>query len=95
MTKVKDLHRGWMKNPKYKMQYETLGKEFQLARALIEARTRAGLSQTQLARRMKTSQSYVARIEGGQVRPSTAALERLAKATGSRLKISFEPAEAR
>jgi transcriptional regulator with XRE-family HTH domain len=94
MTKVKDLHRGWMKNPKYKTQYEALGKEFQLARALIEARTRAGLSQTQLARRMKTSQSYVARIEGGQVRPSTAALERLAKATGSRLKISFEPAEA-
>ncbi|MDA1093800.1 MAG: helix-turn-helix transcriptional regulator [Acidobacteria bacterium] len=95
MTKVKDLHRGWMKNPKYKTEYEALGKEFQLARALIEARTRAGLSQTQLARRMKTSQSYVARIEGGQVRPSTAALERLAKATGSRLTITFEPAVAR
>ena len=95
MTKVKDLHRGWMKNPKYKTEYEALGKEFQLARALIEARTRAGLSQTQLARRMKTSQSYVARIEGGQVRPSTAALERLAKATGSRLTITFEPAAAR
>jgi ribosome-binding protein aMBF1 (putative translation factor) len=95
MTKVKDLHRGWMKTPKYKTEYEALGKEFQLARALIEARTRAGLSQTQLARRMKTSQSYVARIEGGQVRPSTAALERLAKATGSRLTITFEPAVAR
>lgn len=95
MTKAKDLHRDWLKNPKYKTEYETLGKEFQLARALIEARTRAGLSQTQLARRMKTSQSYVARIEGGQVRPSTAALERLAKATGSRLTITFEPAVAR
>jgi transcriptional regulator with XRE-family HTH domain len=95
MTKVKDLHRGWMKNPKYKAEYETLEKEFQLVRTLIEARTRAGLSQTQLARRMKTSQSYIARIESGQVKPSTAALERLAKATGSRLKITFEPAEAR
>ena len=95
MTKVRDLHRDWMKNPKYKGEYEALGKEFQLARTLIEARTRAGLSQTQLARRMKTSQSYVARIESGQVRPSTAALERLAKATGSRLRITFEPAGAR
>ena len=95
MTKVKDLHRDWMKNPKYKTEYEALGKEFQLVRSLIEARTRAGLSQTQLARRMKTSQSYVARIESGQVRPSTAALERVAKATGLRLKITFEPAEAR
>ena len=68
--------------------------EFQLARALIEARTRAGLSQTQLARRMKTSQSYVARIEGGKVRPSTDALERFAHATGTRLRITFEPEAA-
>jgi transcriptional regulator with XRE-family HTH domain len=95
MTKAKDLHRAWKKDPKYKTEYEALGKEFQLVRTLIEARTRAGLSQTQLARRMKTSQSYVARIESGQVKPSTAALERLAKATGLRLKITFEPAEAR
>ena len=94
MTKIKDLHRNWMKKPKYKAEYEGLGKEFELVRSLIEARTQAGLSQTQLARRMKTSQSYVARIEGGQVRPSTAALERLAKATGSRLTITFEPAVA-
>jgi len=53
-----------------------LGEEFDLARALIEARTAAGLSQAQLARRMTTSQSYIARIEGGKVRPSTDALER-------------------
>ena len=95
MTKVKDLHRDWMKNPKYKAEYAALGKEFQLVRSLIEARMRAGLSQAQLARRMNTSQSYIARIESGQVKPSTAALDRLAKATGLRLKITFEPAEAR
>jgi ribosome-binding protein aMBF1 (putative translation factor) len=64
MTKVKDLHRGWMKDPKYKAEYDALDEEFQLARTLIKARTHAGLSQTQLARRMKTSQSYVARIDG-------------------------------
>jgi ribosome-binding protein aMBF1 (putative translation factor) len=95
MSKVKQLHRDWMKNPKYKAEYESLGREFQLVRALIEARMRAGLSQTQLARRMKTSQSYVARIESGKVKPSTAALERLAKATGSRLQITFEPVAVR
>lgn len=91
MTKVKDLHRGWLKDPKYKAEYESLDEEFQLARTLIEARARAGLSQTQLAQRMKTSQSYVARIESGKVRPSTEALERFAHATGSRLRILFEP----
>ena len=90
MTKLKDLHRRWSKDKDYKATYDALGEEFELAEALIEARTRAGLSQTQLARRMKTSQSYVARIEGGKVRPSTDALERFARATGTRLRIAFE-----
>jgi transcriptional regulator with XRE-family HTH domain len=44
------------------------------ADALIEARAAAGLSQSQLAKKMKTSHSYIARIEGGTVRPSTDAL---------------------
>lgn len=95
MTKIRELHRRWSKDDNYRADYEALDEEFQLARALIEARTRAGLSQTQLARRMKTSQSYIARIEGGQVRPSTDALERFAQATRTRLRIIFEPEAAR
>jgi ribosome-binding protein aMBF1 (putative translation factor) len=82
MTKISELHRR---------SYDALGEEFDLAQALIEARTAAGLSQSQLARRMKTSQSYIARIEGGKVRPSTDALERFAQATRTRLRIVFEP----
>ncbi|HEU0142259.1 MAG TPA: helix-turn-helix transcriptional regulator [Bryobacteraceae bacterium] len=95
MTKLKDLHRRWSKDRDYKAEYDALDEEFQIARALIEARTRAGLSQTELARRMKTSQSYVARIEGGKVRPSTDALQRFAQATGTRLRILFEPGTVR
>ena len=95
MTKVKDLHQTWMKEPKYEAEYEALDDEFRLARILIETRMRAGLSQTQLAQRMKTSQSYVARIESGQIKPSADALQRFAQATGSRLKISFEPAKSK
>jgi transcriptional regulator with XRE-family HTH domain len=90
MTKLKDLHRRWSKDKDYKAAYDALGEEFELAKALIATRMRAGLSQTQLARKMKTSQSYVARIEGGKVRPSTDALERFARATGTRLRIAFE-----
>ena len=91
MTTLKELHRRWSKGDDYKAAYDALSEEFGLARVLIEARTRAGLSQMQLARRMKTSQSYVARIESGKVRPSTDALERFAHATGTRLRITFEP----
>ena len=89
MTKISEIHRRWSKDRDYKDAYDALG-EFDLAHALIEARTAAGLSQSQLAKRMKTSQSYIARIEGGKVRPSADALGRFAEATGTRLRIVFE-----
>ena len=95
VTKISDLHRRWRKEADYKAEYDALGEEFDLARALIEARAAAGLSQSQLAKKMKTSQSYIARIEGGKVRPSTDALERFAQATRTRLRIIFEPEAAR
>ena len=91
MTKVRDLHRKWMKDADYGKAYTVQEEEFDLARALIGARARAGLTQKQLADRMKTTQSVIARLEGGRVYPSARTLERFAKATGTRLKISFEP----
>ena len=94
-TTVDDLHKKWMKNPKYRRAYEALGEEFSLAAALIEARARAGLTQEQVAQRMKTTQAVVARLEGGGSMPSMRTLEKYAKATGTRLKISFEPEGAR
>jgi transcriptional regulator with XRE-family HTH domain len=94
MTRLGDLHQRWLKDPEYRDEYERLGPEFELARALIEARARAGLTQAQLADRMRTTQSVIARLESGRGRPSTTTLERLARATGSRLKITFEPAAA-
>lgn len=95
MAKIGELHSRWSKHVAHKDAYDALGEEFDLAAALIEARTAAGLSQSQLARRMKTSQPYIARIEGGKVRPSTDALERFAQATRTRLRIVFEPQPTR
>jgi ribosome-binding protein aMBF1 (putative translation factor) len=94
MTRLRELHERWLQDPEYRQEYERLGPEFELARALIEARARAGLTQAQLAERMHTTQSVIARLESGRVRPSTATLERIARATGTRLKITFEPAPA-
>jgi len=93
-TSVDDLHKTWMKNPKYRSEYQALEEEFSLAAALIEARAKAGLTQQQVAQRMKTTQAVVARLEGGGTRPSTRTLEKFAKATGTRLRISFEPGGA-
>jgi transcriptional regulator with XRE-family HTH domain len=91
MTKIRDLHKKWMKDPHYAEEYNALEEEFALAAAVAKARSRAGLSQSELARRMKTTQSTVARLESGRGLPSTRTLDRFAKATGHRLKISFEP----
>src|SRR5271166_5643682 len=92
---VDDLHKKWMKDPKYRREYNAMEEEFSLSGALILARSRAGLTQEQVAQRMKTTQAVIARLEGGGSMPSTRTLEKYAKATGSRLKISFEPEDAR
>ena len=94
MSKVSELHRKWMKDLEYRKAHEALGPEFELARAVMAARVTAGLTQEQLAHRMDTTQSVIARLESGRTRPSTQTPERLAAATGTRLKISFEPARA-
>ena len=94
-TRVDDLHKKWMKDSKYRREYQALEEEFSLTAAMIEARSRAGMTQEQLARRMKTTQAVVAGLEGGGSRPSTRTLERYARATGNRLRITFEPEAAR
>jgi len=93
--RVDDLHKSWMKDAKYRREYEALEEEFSRVNALMEARARAGLTQGEVARRMKTTQAVIARLEGGGSKPSTRTLERYAAATGSRLRIIFEPEAAR
>ncbi len=92
MTKVTELHRRWSQDADYREAYARMGTEFDLSKALIEARLRSGFTQSQLAARMETTQSAVARMESGRVPPSLRTLERFATATGTRLRINFEPA---
>jgi transcriptional regulator with XRE-family HTH domain len=91
VTKIRDLHANWMNDPGYRQEYDALEGEFAVAAALIRARANAGLTQEQLAERMGTKQEVVARWEGGKVLPSTRTLARLAKATGTTLRITFAP----
>lgn len=90
---IRDLARDWMKDPAFRREYDALEEEFALATALLAARGKAGLTQEQVARRMKTTQTAVARLEAGRLNPSTRTLARYAEATGHRLVIGFEPIE--
>jgi transcriptional regulator with XRE-family HTH domain len=61
--------------------------EFSIAGQLIEARTKANLTQEQVARRMGTTQSVVARLESGHPLPSLRTLRRYATAVGSKVEV--------
>jgi len=91
MTKLADLKGRWMENPRFRKEYAAADAEFRIAEALIRARTRARLTQTQLAKRLGTTQSAIARLESGRTSPSVATLPRYASATGSRLVIHIAP----
>jgi len=66
--------------------------QIRTAELVYEMRTRAGLTQTELARRVGTKQPYVSAIESGGGTPTIATLMKLAKATGNRLVVEAVPA---
>src|SRR4051794_19216289 len=82
MAIMRDLHRKWMKDAAYQEACDELEPEYEIARALIQLRTEAGLTQDELAKRINTRQSTIARLEGGYSRPSISALLSIARATG-------------
>ena len=88
---VEEAAKEWMKDPEFRAAYDSLEDEFALATALIRARGEADMTQEEVAQAMGTTQAVIARLESGRSRPSTRTLERFAKATGTRLRISFEP----
>ncbi|MGA2451061.1 MAG: helix-turn-helix transcriptional regulator [Polyangiaceae bacterium] len=87
---LKKVAKRWMKESGFKGGYDSLEDEFALASKLIEARSPAGLTQAEVAERMGTSQSTVARLESGGAKPSLSTLKRFAKATGARVRITPE-----
>ncbi len=88
---VKKVATKWMKDPDFVAAYNALEDEFALASALLKARNDADMTQEQVAAAMGTTQAVVARLESGRVLPSTRTLERFARATHTRLRISFAP----
>ena len=81
---VKATRKRLLADPEVQAAYDALRDEFNLAHELIAARVHAGLTQAQLADKMGTTQSVIARLESGARLPSVKTLLRFAKATHSR-----------
>jgi DNA-binding XRE family transcriptional regulator len=79
-----------IKDPEFKAHYEEERQALKLAMKIAELREKKGLSQQQLAKLMGTSQQAISRIESGEYEGFTLkTLEKIAEATGMRVKIEF------
>ena len=84
-----DFKKDLLKDPEFKKAYDALELEFSVIEQVIRRRLEKGLSQKQLAEKIGTKQSAISRLEGGNISPSIAFLEKVAKALGSKLQISL------
>ena len=91
MKSLKEVKAELLTNPAVRQAYNEQAPEFELARELITARMRAGLTQGEVAARMGTTQSVVARIESGRGTPSMRTVQRFASAVGARAVVRMEP----
>ena len=85
--KIREIKNELLADEGFRREYDALEEEFSIAAQLIEARTKANLTQEQVARRMGTTQSVVARLESGHPLPSLRSLRRYASAVGSKVEI--------
>ncbi|PLX86099.1 MAG: transcriptional regulator [Desulfuromonas sp.] len=85
--KIGEVKKELLQDEGFRREYDALEEEFSFAAQLIEARTKAHLTQEQVARCMGTTQSVVARIESGHPLPSLRTLKRYASAVRRRVEI--------
>ena len=90
MKSLKQMKAELVAKPDVRAEYDALADEFAIARELISARARAGLSQAEVAQRMGTTQSVVARLESGRRPPSLRTVQRYAQAVGARAVVRIE-----
>lgn len=86
----KTYEKKLLKNKEFRQIAEETEPEYQLARSLIAARIKKRLTQAEIARRARTNQASVSRLETGSAKPSMPFLERIAAAMGVRLMVRFE-----
>jgi ribosome-binding protein aMBF1 (putative translation factor) len=87
MTSLVKLREALLIDPEVKAEYDRLGPIFALVGEMIEARRDAGLTQAELAQRMGTTQSVIARLENARHMPTLDMVARYAAAIGRRVDI--------
>lgn len=84
----RQIRARWLKNRSFKKAYDSLGPEFSLISALAQYRRDRGLTQKELADKVGTHQSAIARFESGSYNPSLAFAQKLASALGAKISVT-------
>ena len=91
MRKFDDFFEEQMKDPEFKTEYNNLQPEFDVIRAIIDARTTQNLTQKQLSEKTGINQADISKLENGTRNPTINLLKRLADGMDMILKIEFIP----
>ncbi|MBP6989394.1 helix-turn-helix transcriptional regulator [Candidatus Shapirobacteria bacterium] len=78
-----------LKDPEFKKEYDKLQPEYELINKLIEARIKKKMTQKDIADRMGTKQSALARLESGHANPTISFIQKLATALGTDITLTF------
>lgn len=89
LNKFENWRKELLKDKEFKEEYDSLEEEYNLINEIISKRIERGLTQKELAEKMGTKQSAIARLESGKYNPSFKFLKKAAKALDSKLKIKF------
>ncbi|MEK7390580.1 MAG: helix-turn-helix transcriptional regulator [Patescibacteria group bacterium] len=82
-----EIKKEWLKDPKVKKEYDNLRLEYALVGAIIEKRVKKGLTQKDLAQKIGTKQSSIARFESGGYNPTLLFVKKLADALGVTISV--------
>ena len=91
MINYPDFKNKLLANPEVKEEYEQWKAEFDVARALIKARIAAQMTQRDVATKMLTSQTHIARMESGQHLPTLQSIAKYAHAVNQKITIELHP----
>jgi ribosome-binding protein aMBF1 (putative translation factor) len=89
LTKWDDVEKELLKDKSFVNVSKKVEYEYTLAKSIIQLRKENNLSQIELAKKAKTRQPVISRIETAVVKPSLRLLERLAEALGGRLEVKI------
>ncbi len=78
-----------LKSPKFKREWDKLEVHYQITRELIQARIKGKISQKELAKKAKTTQAVISKIENMNVSPTFGLLQRIAGALDKKLEVKF------